>query len=74
MTETIQYARRVGGSLMVTIPKEVAELENIHSGEMVQLEIKKMKKDWFGACKGIGGLLRKDEKLDIKWKKFERNG
>ena len=74
MTETIQYARKVGGSLMITIPKEVADLENIHSGEMVQMDIKKVRKDWFGACKGIGGPLQKEEKMDIKWRKFERNG
>lgn len=74
MTETVQYARKVGGSLMVTIPKEVAELEGIHPGEMVKLNVEKIKKDWFGVCKGIGGSLRKEEKVDIKWRKFERNG
>lgn len=65
MTETMQYARKVGGSLMVTIPKEIAELENIHPGEMIQIEIHKIKKDWFGCLKGVGGPLQKDEKVDI---------
>ena len=29
---------------MVTIPKEIADLENIHPGEMVRIEIKKVVK------------------------------
>jgi len=32
----------------------------------------KIKTDCFGICKGIGGPLRKEEKVDIKWEKFER--
>lgn len=74
MTETLQYARKVGGSLMVTLPKEVIDIEDIHEGEMIKLNIQKIKRDWFGACKGIGGPLRKEEKMDIKWRKFEKNG
>lgn len=73
MTETIQYVRKVGGSLMVTIPKEVAELENVHSGEMVRVEIKKVPTDLFGVFPGLSSL-RKEDKVDIKWKKFGDNG
>ncbi len=53
MAETIQRAKRIGGSLMVRIPKDIVELEAIHEGESVQLEIKKMRKDWFGAFPGL---------------------
>lgn len=70
MTETVQYARKVGGSLMVTIPKEIAELEGIHPGEMIKVNIQKIKKDWFGAAKGLTSL-RKEEKMDVKWSKFD---
>ncbi len=73
MSETIQYTRKVGGSLMVTIPKEIAELENIHSGEMVRIEIKKIPTDMFGAYPSLTSL-RKEDKIDIKWRKFERHG
>ncbi len=48
MAETIQRAKRIGGSLMVRIPKDIVEFEAIHEGESVQLTIKKMRKDWFG--------------------------
>lgn len=69
MTETIQYARKVGGSLMVTLPKEVADIEGIHEGELVKINVQKIKRDWFGAAKGLTSL-RKEEKMDIKWGKF----
>lgn len=74
MTKTMQYARKVGGSLMITLPKEVVELEGIHEGELVKVDVKKIDRDWFGACKGIGSPLLKEEKLDIKWRKFDRHG
>lgn len=73
MTETIQYARRVGGSLMVTIPKEIADIENIHSGEMVKVEIKKVPLDLFGAYPNLTAF-KKEDKIDIKWEKFGKHG
>ncbi len=66
MTETLQYARKVGGSLMVTIPKEVAELEGIHAGEMIRIQIQKIKKDLCGAFPTLTSM-KKEEKLDVKW-------
>ncbi|MBI5391181.1 AbrB/MazE/SpoVT family DNA-binding domain-containing protein [Candidatus Woesearchaeota archaeon] len=65
MTTTLQYARKVGGSLIVTIPQEIAVHENLHAGDMVKLQVEKAKKDWFGALKGAGGKLQKGEKVDI---------
>ena len=64
MTTTHQYARRVGGSLMVPIPKEIAELEHIIPGEVVEIEVRKIKKDYFGALPGLKPL-KKSEKWDI---------
>lgn len=53
--------RKVGGSLVVTIPKEVAEEEGVKPGELVNLEIRKAKKSFFGAARGIGPFTSKDE-------------
>lgn len=64
MSTTLQYARKVGGSLMVTIPKEIAELEHISAGEMVSVEVRKVKRDYFGALRGLKPL-KKSEKWDI---------
>jgi len=64
MTTTVQYAKKIGGSIMVRIPKEIAEMEQIIPGEAVEVDIRKAKKDWFGALKGLKSLEKKD-KLDV---------
>jgi len=61
MEEVIVKARKLGGSLVVTIPKEMADEERIVEGERIKLRIKKIKKSWFGALKGIGPMTREDE-------------
>jgi len=53
--------RRVGGSLVVTVPKEIVESEGIKEGELVLLDIKKAKKSWFGVAVGIGSFRPADE-------------
>jgi antitoxin component of MazEF toxin-antitoxin module len=61
MARSLVKTRRVGGSLMVTIPKEVVEQEDIHAGEFVELEVKKARKSFFGIDPGIGPMTREDE-------------
>jgi len=56
--------RKVGGSLIVTIPREVAEEEGVKPGELVNIEIRKTKKSFFGAARGIGPFTREDEMKD----------
>jgi AbrB family looped-hinge helix DNA binding protein len=51
----------VGGSIMVTIPKQVAELLNIHPNEPVEIEVKKVKVRGFGMFRGIGRFTKEDE-------------
>ncbi len=53
--------RKVGGSLVVTIPKEVAEEEGIKAGEKVNVEVRKVKGSYFGAARGIGRFTAEDE-------------
>jgi len=61
-TETaLVKARKLGGSIVVRIPKEVVEEEGIVPGETIKITIKKVKKDWFGAFKGVGPFTREDE-------------
>lgn len=50
----VSKAISVGGSIMVTIPKQVAELLNIHPNEPVEIELKKVKKSGFGMFRGSG--------------------
>ncbi len=56
--------RKVGGSLMVTIPKEVAEEEGIKPGETVNVEVRKVRKSFFGTARGIGPFTAEDEMKD----------
>ena len=37
-----QKIRRVGNSLVITIPKEEAEHQNLHEGDFVGVEIRKL--------------------------------
>lgn len=49
MAETVGKVRRVGGSLMVTIPREVAAAEGISEGTTVHVRIAKKRRSAFGA-------------------------
>ncbi len=60
--ETIAKTRIIGGSLVVTIPAEIVKIENLQEGEYVEINVKKHKKDYFGALKGIGKWNRKEDR------------
>lgn len=60
MTKTVQFARKVGGSLMLRIPKEIVELENIQEGAPVEMEIRKAPLDWFGAFPRLKPFTKED--------------
>lgn len=53
--------RKVGGSLVVTIPKEVAEAEGLQVGGLVRIEVKKVRRSWFGAARGVAPFTAEDE-------------
>ena len=56
MTKT----RKIGGSLMVTIPKVVAEEEGLMENQTVKIEMGKVKKSGFGLFKGTGSFKKED--------------
>jgi len=64
MTRTVAKARKIGGSLMVTIPKEVVEQEDLREGELVELDVRKAKRSFFGITPGIGPFTRDDKIKD----------
>ena len=51
--EVLTKLRKVGGSVMATIPVEVLEQESLHPGETVRLNVKKAKISGFGIFKGM---------------------
>ena len=46
---------------MVTLPKELVESKKIKEGEVVQIRVKKLRKDGFGILKGVGPFTAEDE-------------
>lgn len=59
--EVLTKLRRVGGSVMARIPKEVLEQESLQPGESVRLEVKKVKKSAFGSLKGMRSFTAEDK-------------
>lgn len=58
---TMAKTRKVGGSLVVTLPKELVESKKIKEGEIVEVSVKKVRKDGFGVLKGLTPFTAKDE-------------
>lgn len=53
--------RRVGGSFVVTLPKELVEEERIREGEIVEITVRKVKKEGFGVFRGMQPFTPEDE-------------
>ena len=60
--ESVTKLRKVGGSIVATVPKNVVELEGLMPGQTVKISVKKIKKSFFGAAKGIGSFTKEDER------------
>ncbi len=58
-------ARRVGGSIVVRIPKEIVEQGGIREGELVEVEVSKPRDDWFGTFPVLKRFSREEE-LDAR--------
>lgn len=52
---------KIGGSLMITVPKHLVKLLNLHANEPVKIDLEKIKESGFGLYKGIGSFTKKDE-------------
>ncbi len=68
--ETITKTRKIGGSLVVTIPKSIVAEEGLTENQVVKVEIKKVRKSGFGMFKGLRPF-NKDDKFKGQ---LERNG
>jgi antitoxin component of MazEF toxin-antitoxin module len=55
--------RKIGGSIVTRIPKELVEQEGIREGELVEIEVRKARRDWFGAFPKLKPFS-KEEELD----------
>jgi len=53
--------KRIGGSLMVVIPKKIVEEQKLIENQTVEIDVKKPKRLW-GICKGIGSWIREEDR------------
>jgi antitoxin component of MazEF toxin-antitoxin module len=59
--ESLTKTRKIGGSIIVTIPKKIVELESIEEGEIVKISVEKIKKSGFGILKGMRSFSKQDK-------------
>jgi bifunctional DNA-binding transcriptional regulator/antitoxin component of YhaV-PrlF toxin-antitoxin module len=57
---SLAKAKKIGGSIMVTIPKDVVKELKIYPDDEVIIEVKKPKKSYFGAFKGLSTFRKED--------------
>ena len=60
MSRTVVKTRKIGGSIVVRIPKMCGE-EGIEEGAFVEIDVKKAKDDWFGSFPTLKKFSRKEE-------------
>lgn len=66
MVETaITRTRTLGGSLAVVIPIELVRQQGLHEDEVVEIVVKKHKKDYFGALKKLTPF-KEEDRLDSR--------
>ena len=63
MSRALVRTRKIGGSIVVTIPKEVADQEQIREDELIEVEVRKPRGDWFGAFPQLE-IFSREEELD----------
>ncbi len=60
MVVIVARPRRVGGSLMVTLPKETVEALGLREDEPVEIEVRMPRRSYLGALRGIGRFTEED--------------
>ena len=59
--KTVVKTQKIGGSLMVRIPKDIVNEKSLKEGAFVEIEISRPRKDFFGVLKGIGKFTKEYE-------------
>jgi bifunctional DNA-binding transcriptional regulator/antitoxin component of YhaV-PrlF toxin-antitoxin module len=59
--KALTKTRKVGGSIVVTLPKELVEGQKIKEGEVVEVTVRKFRKEGFGVLKGVKPFTVEDE-------------
>jgi hypothetical protein len=61
LVKTLTKTRKVGGSIVVTLPKELVETQKIKPNEYVEITVKKCRVNGFGIFKGMASFTVEDE-------------
>ena len=61
MTKCLAKTRKIGGSIVVTLPKELVDTQKIKENEFVEISVKKLRRNGFGALKGMRPFTADDE-------------
>ena len=61
MVGCLAKTRKVGGSIVVTLPKELVETQNIRENQCIEITVKKCRKKGFGMFKGMKPFTAEDE-------------
>jgi antitoxin component of MazEF toxin-antitoxin module len=61
MIGCLAKTRKVGGSIVVTLPKELVETQNIKENQCVEITVKKCRKNGFGIFKGMSSFKTEEE-------------
>ncbi len=61
MVSCLTKTRKVGGSIIVTLPKEFVETQKIKENEFVEVTVKKCRKNGFGVFKNMSPFGVEDE-------------
>ncbi len=61
MARCLAKTRKVGGSIVITLPKELVQTQKIRENEFVEVTVKKCRKNGFGVLKGMAPFTVEDE-------------
>ena len=62
--KSLSRLRSIGGSLVVTIPKEVVKQKFLDEGVLVEIEVEKVEADGFGKFKDLKSFTDEDRMGD----------
>ena len=61
MVRCLAKTRKVGGSIVITLPKELVQTQKIRENEFVEVTVKKCRKNGFGVLRGMARFAVEDE-------------
>ena len=59
--KVITMIKKVGGSLMVRLPTDAVKTKGLHEGEMVEIDVEKLRGGGFGIFRGMKPFTQEDE-------------